>query len=364
MNHLLQTTFYVLSLTSLLNAQSTPKCGVPRIQHQALLRYASDSSPGDWPWHAALYHRTGRSLDYACGGTLISEEFVLTAAHCLYDPESGVQLTKRRIRVRLGLHNLDKISSDSVKEFGVEEFYVSEKFQRESLRDDIALLELNEAVRYTDYILPACINEQVLTSADSGMAVGWGVTEDDMVSPVLKQARLPVVETVDCLDSDRDFFAGMIHRCMFCAGYQNGTTVCNGDSGGGLFVERNGVWYLGGIVSFSKARGPGSNLCVTDGYAGFTEVARFVEWIQRVSEGTLRFADGLLVTIDGPDYEIRDNTTKIIHLTSSKLALIKLGRSYSEYNHHYNIKQNDLISRYFQVEAGYNLPVDQSRSNK
>ncbi|KAL1380002.1 hypothetical protein pipiens_020063, partial [Culex pipiens pipiens] len=199
------------------------------------------------------------------------------------------------------------------------------------------------------------------------MAVGWGVTEHDTVSPVLKQARLPVVDTVNCLDSDRDFFAGLIHRCMFCAGYQNGTTVCNGDSGGGLFVERNGVWYLGGIVSFSKARGPGSNLCVTDGYAGFTEVARFVEWIQRVSEVKVvrqriseititrdlgypinachatiiseqfllttvacAVSDGQLVRIDGPDYEIIDNTTKIIHLSASKLALIKLGRSYSK----------------------------------
>ncbi|XP_038121389.1 polyserase-2 [Culex quinquefasciatus] len=259
------------------------RCGVRQIQHQPLIRNGRPTVPGEWPWHAGIFHRSGRFWNYACGGTLISDEFVLTAAHCLYDQETLAELTKRRLRVRLGLHNLDKFNSDTVREYAVEELHFGAAFERSCMKNDIVLVELKERVRFTEYIFPACVGGPVLSAGDVGVAIGWGVTESDVVSPVLRKAELPVIDSDDCRDSDPEFFGAMLHKGMFCAGHRNGTSVCNGDSGGGLFFRRDNVWFVGGLVSFSKVRSDGSNLCVAEGYAGFTDVAWYANWIHNVT---------------------------------------------------------------------------------
>ncbi|XP_055588739.1 coagulation factor IX-like [Uranotaenia lowii] len=153
-------------------------------------------------------------------------------------------------------------------------------FSRDNLRNDIAVLELGEVVRFNDYILPACLNVDPVMSSWNGTAIGWGMIENDELSPELRQAELPMIDPVNCLISDRDYFGHTIDHGMFCAGHQNGTTVCNGDSGGGLFVKREDRWYLSGIVSFIKKRPDHTNFCSTDSYAGFTDVSKYISWIK------------------------------------------------------------------------------------
>ncbi|EDS28590.1 conserved hypothetical protein [Culex quinquefasciatus] len=322
-------------LTSSLDQHQT-QCGVRRNQHESMIVYGSDTRPGEWPWHAAILHRTGRFLDYACGGTLISEEFVVTAAHCLCDQDTGHQLTKRKVRVRLGVHNLDKTNADTrrkkssqnreqafmkigttnkvfkshgtlfspctVREFAVGSLHFSDDYSRETNRGDIGLVELTEPVRFSNFILPACVNGYGPVHAELGTVIGWGATEHQAISPVLRKATLPVVDSVDCLESDRGFFGSVIHRDMFCAGFSNGTVVCNGDSGGGLFVERNGVWLLAGIISFTKGRDDGSGACVSQGFAGFTNVAQYSGWIQNVTGVTVPVLDEIVE----PEVDQRD----------------------------------------------------------
>ncbi|XP_055613604.1 polyserase-2-like [Uranotaenia lowii] len=255
-------------------------CGKPKIQHQATIRGGTSTKHGQWPWHAAIYHKDGRSLTYACGGTLLSKEFVITAAHCLFNENTFQLLNRKRISVRLGIHNLEEMNSVTTKEFPVHEMYMFSNFSRDNLRNDIAVLELGEVVRFNDYILPACLNVDPVMSSWNGTAIGWGMIENDELSPELRQAELPMIDPVNCLISDRDYFGHTIDHGMFCAGHQNGTTVCNGDSGGGLFVKREDRWYLSGIVSFIKKRPDHTNFCSTDSYAGFTDVSKYISWIK------------------------------------------------------------------------------------
>lgn len=68
---------------------SASSCGVSRIQHEELIVRGRDTRPGEWPWHAAVMHlKQNHVFRYACGGTLISERFALTAAHCVVQAES------------------------------------------------------------------------------------------------------------------------------------------------------------------------------------------------------------------------------------------------------------------------------------
>lgn len=116
-----------------------------------------------------------------------------------------------------------------------------------------------------------------------GTVVGFGITEKNKISYNLRQAVIPVVSLTTCLDSDRSFYGSFVSDYTFCAGFRNGTTACNGDSGGGYVFEENGVYRMRGIVSLTQARpGDHNRLCKTDQYVVFTDVAKYLDWIEEM----------------------------------------------------------------------------------
>ncbi|KAL1379508.1 hypothetical protein pipiens_014846 [Culex pipiens pipiens] len=172
-----------------------------------------------------------------------------------------------RIFVRLGVYNLDVPNLHTSQHHNIFKIYqYGSGSQRR--RNDIALLELSTEAKLNEHVQPACVNREEHITGQYGVAVGWGFTEDDEVSSTLKAARMPV-----SLDSG-----------SFCAGNTNGTTVCNGDSGGGLHVKRGDTWYVVGITSFTAVRDTNRYVCRTDSYAAFTNVATFAPWIQSIAE--------------------------------------------------------------------------------
>ncbi|XP_058459518.1 transmembrane protease serine 9-like [Malaya genurostris] len=278
---LLQVVGFVLLLART-SRQNQQQCGIPQIGGNELIVHGQDTAPGDWPWHVALYHRKGRSNDYACGGTIINEQFVLTAAHCVMNSANGFQLAPNRLFVRMGIHDLDAFDPKSVQHHEVGKVYKFPNFTR--LIDDIALLELSTIIRFNDYVQPACINLESNITGELGTVVGWGLTEDDETSATLKRADLPVVDPVTCLKSDRVLFGQTLDQGLFCAGYTNGTSVCNGDSGGGFFIRRANTWFVGGIVSFSQTRSGGTNYCYTKGYGAFTRIENYLGWMREITK--------------------------------------------------------------------------------
>ncbi|XP_058453607.1 transmembrane protease serine 9-like [Malaya genurostris] len=257
------------------------ECGVPQIGGNELIVHGQETAPGDWPWHVALYHRKARSIDYACGGTIISEQFVLTAAHCVMNKANGFQLSPNRVFVRMGIHDLEQFDPKSAQHHEVGKIHKFANYSR--LIDDIALLELSTIIRFNEYVQPACVNLEPNITGVYGTVVGWGLTEDDETAPVLKRAEMPVIDPLTCLKSDRVLFGQTLHEGLFCAGYTNGTSVCNGDSGGGLFIRRANTWFVSGIVSFSQIRAGGTNYCYTKGYGAFTRVERYLAWIREIT---------------------------------------------------------------------------------
>ncbi|XP_053683622.1 chymotrypsinogen A-like [Sabethes cyaneus] len=263
------------------NGNILPECGIPQIGGNELITNGKDTAPGDWPWHAAIYHRKGSSTNYACGGTIISENFIVTAAHCVMNAANGFQLALNRIFVRLGIHDLYVINPEFIQQHEVGKIFKFANFTR--FANDIALLKLSTIIRFTNYVLPACINVEPNITGEFGTVIGWGLMETEEMSPVLKMVDLPVIEPVACLKTDRVLFGQTLDDGLFCAGYTNGTGVCNGDSGGGLFFRRTNTWFLGGIVSFSQLRPDGSNKCFTKGYGVFTKVQHYISWISEIT---------------------------------------------------------------------------------
>lgn len=288
---------WIIPLLSLLCklslANSSVNCGKRQIRTQNLILNGFSTYAGQFPWHAALYHRTSAtSLEYACGGSLISDTFVLTAAHCVRD--GSREMNTKRVVIFLGLHDRNDFDPAMFQQVLVLEIYTVSGDRWAKLRNDVALLELRSKVRYTDFVQPVCLAAAEVPVETVGIVAGWGKTEDGNLSQELKSSSMPIVRTIDCLMSDRDSFGQSLDSGMICAGYLNGTTVCNGDSGSGLIAElENGTWFLVGIVSFTARSRNGTN-CSPSGYGVFVDVHVYLPWIRNVTEKSFSEHESLI----------------------------------------------------------------------
>ncbi|XP_023310719.1 limulus clotting factor C-like isoform X1 [Anoplophora glabripennis] len=265
-------------------------CGTVATSPAALISYGQETWPGQWPWHAALYLSRGIQLRYICGGTLISERHIVTAAHCVTTPQTNRIVNPTNLLIYLGKHKLISFGTE-VQDRGVLDIFIHPEYNHTVYYNDIAVLKLTKPVTITNYVRPCCLWEGD-TNLDNvlhqeGTVVGWGFDENRELSDKLMQAKMPIVSTVDCIFSNRDFFSRFTSEKNFCAGFRNGTSVCNGDSGGGMVFPKRGtngqnpVWQLRGLVSVGVAL-QGQGVCDPSHYIIFTDVAKYTHWIQQV----------------------------------------------------------------------------------
>ncbi|NXC15932.1 TMPSC protease, partial [Corythaeola cristata] len=215
-----------------------------------------DAQPGAWPWSVSLQrHQAGARFAHVCGGVLVNEVSVLTAGHCVMgrtDPYSW--------RAVLGVYNLWKHGKHTAKRY-IRSIIVHPEFKRETFENDIALFELNSAVRYSAFIQPICLPPAHLYSYIDNetecFISGWGRTaEKGKISAVLKEAQVEIIPSSVCNKSDA--YGGAVNNNMICAGSRSGgTDTCQGDSGGPLACYHPGTnkHYLIGIASFGVGCG-------------------------------------------------------------------------------------------------------------
>uniref|UniRef100_A0A182Q8F5 Peptidase S1 domain-containing protein n=1 Tax=Anopheles farauti TaxID=69004 RepID=A0A182Q8F5_9DIPT len=249
-----------------------------------LITHGYDAKEGFWPWHAALFHASGRQLNYLCGGTIIDQNMILTTATCM-------NLFKgKRALVHVGLTRIGQ-ANNRAQQHEALDLIVHPRYSTNSVDYDIALIRLATDITYTDYIQPVCLwkedDDQQTIVNKLGTVIGFGFDETDQISETLREARIPVVSALECLEKNQGDFASRLTTRMFCAGYRNGTGACNGDNGGGLFFNEGDTWYIRGIASFTKPRDD-SNVCDSNDYTVYVDVAKYLKWIKQY----LRDTDG------------------------------------------------------------------------
>lgn len=248
-----------------------------------------DAEIGMSPWQVMLFRKSPQEL--LCGASLISDRWVLTAAHCLLYPPWDKNFTENDLLVRIGKHSRTRYERNIEKISMLEKIYIHPRYNwRENLDRDIALMKLKKPITFSDYIYPVCLPDRetaasLFQAGYKGRVAGWGNLKETWtanvgkVQPsVLQVVNLPIVERSVCKDSTRI----RITDNMFCAGYKPGEgkrgDACEGDSGG-PFVMKNPLnkrWYQMGIVSWGEG-------CDRDGKYGFyTHVFRLKKWIQKV----------------------------------------------------------------------------------
>ncbi|XP_071566010.1 uncharacterized protein [Temnothorax nylanderi] len=264
-----------------------PECGTAIARGNTLIVNGFQAKAGVFPWHVGIYAKEhAGEYQQICGGALISNNLVVSAAHCFYDETYNRLYRTSKYAVAVGKHYRDWNAREKyAQQSSVESIQAGGRYQgaRGNFANDIALLKLKTPFELTTLVRPVCIDwdntyeREQLQVGHAGKVVGWGKDIKGEPTRSLQEIDMPFVPYDQCLSAVPVDFRGYLTSDKFCAGHLNGSSVCDGDSGGGLCFEKDGIWYLRGVVSVSpENRGS----CDYNSYVGFTSIGHFRDWIR------------------------------------------------------------------------------------
>ncbi|CAL8258641.1 unnamed protein product [Boreogadus saida] len=207
--------------------------------------------------HSQAHQVSLNSGYHFCGGSLVSKDWVVSAAHCY----------KSRVEVRLGEHNI------RVTE-GTEQFISSSRVIRHpnyssyNIDNDVMLIKLRTPATLNQYVQPVALPTACAAAGTMCLVSGWGDTMSSTAdSNRLQCVNVPILSREVCDNS----YPGMLTDAMFCAGYvEGGKDSCQGDSGGPVVCAGE----LQGVVSWGFG-------CAEKNHPGvYAKTCIFTDWLQ------------------------------------------------------------------------------------
>ncbi|XP_001600824.4 uncharacterized protein LOC100116291 isoform X3 [Nasonia vitripennis] len=249
------------------------ECGIrTQVPSQARIVGGGSSSAGSWPWQVALY----KEGDYQCGGVIVSDRWIVSAAHCFYRAQDEYWVA------RIGATRRGNFASPYEQVIRLDYIILHPDYVDISFVNDIALLRLEKPLTFSDYVRPVCLPTSEPKIGTTCTVTGWGqLFEIGRLFPdTLQEVELPIIPMEEC--RKETFFISFNTSGMLCAGVQEGgKDACLGDSGGPLVCsESDNKYTLNGITS----NGHG---CGRKGRPGvYTKVHYYLDWIERVTSRT------------------------------------------------------------------------------
>jgi len=256
--------------------------------------------PGSWPWQVHLsvcgkWDKVTRECNI-CGGSLISDKWIVTAAHCIPEEPEGT--------VMVGAYSVSEGGTERIR---VKRFVAHPSWNYPSMFDnDIAVLELEFGAQFNEKVSPICLPQKSVcfTEGTPCVVTGWGLINERGGFPdKLQEVAVKLISRERCRQ-----YSGYNHITdrMTCAGYESGGyDACAGDSGGPLICRDgvNGPWVLYGIVSWGYG-------CARPGNPGvYAMVPALVDWVKQETDlGNERFNNGPVLTL----FSSRDKNGQVL----------------------------------------------------
>lgn len=261
-----------------------PKCGVRNFSLlQPRISVQDKAENMEFPWMVMIMRRLPKNnfYDYKCGGSLIHESVVLTAAHCV------LNIKPKFLYARLGEWDMANTDEDVPhQDRNIQSVIIHSNFYKPTLLNDIAILILSEPVELAENVNTVCLPPPNYSfDKERCLVTGWGKDSkgpQGKFQTVLKKVELPIVPNTKCQTMFRNTILGKHFRLddtFICAGAESGKDSCKGDGGSPLVCLIPGTsssYYQSGIVSW----GIGCNESNIPG--AYINVARFRDWIDKV----------------------------------------------------------------------------------
>ncbi|XP_029166630.1 serine proteinase stubble-like [Nylanderia fulva] len=265
---------------------STPEitCGIQNNSYAPPQPASADSGKtyfAEFPWMVALLVKstTGDSYVFQCGASMINNEAILTAAHCVINqkPENLI--------VRFGQWDIrSNVQPLPVQEANILAISIHPSYYSGGLFHDVAVLVLEKPVVYRANVAPICLPEQgaIFPTGSRCLGIGWGSNSygpEGKYQAELRKVDLPIVDRADCqtrLQSTKLGQYFQLHGSFICAGGETNRDTCRGDGGGPLICPATtGQFFQAGIVSWGIGCGTSNVPAV------YASVSQHRQWIDQ-----------------------------------------------------------------------------------
>ncbi|XP_046443142.1 brachyurin-like isoform X2 [Daphnia pulex] len=233
----------------------------------------SVATPNEYPWMVYLQIYTSKfsAYYYVCGGTLISNQWILTSANCLEGAQS--------INVYLGAHDINSQNEWQRIMYTTTVYIQHPNWNSQTnTADDIALIKLPVAINYNAYIKSICLPsfDDPSHEGDTVFLTGWGRTSgydiNGPLSPTLRETTSTVISNAEC---SAVYGGSIITANTICSSGTGGKGICPSDNGGPMsYMTTDGNFVQIGVASFYSSTG-----CENGHPSGFTRIQNYLDWI-------------------------------------------------------------------------------------
>lgn len=224
----------------------------------------------EFPWYVYILS-TGNQRASTCGGSILSETWILTAAHCIVGLNESVDLY---------------FGSTNVYTFPViisaNHSVAHEGYNAANNNNDIAVVQLESALNFTPGIQPITliplsdINNDLVDKVATVMGFGYTSDVNPQESTDLLYTRVSIISNDVCKEY---YDADIVADSVICAkGYTSkNDSICHADSGGPMVIKNDADQYIQvGIDAFVSTKG-----CTVGYPSGYVRVGSFLEWISK-----------------------------------------------------------------------------------